>query len=235
MKKKEVWFKKSSLLNPLIAFYFFIAFIEFIAEYNKDQFYISITKPVLIPILIGIYLVSSKIRNLYYIVALFLVWIANLYLISNEISCIVMGTVFFLFYRIIILYLIMNKIKFPGALLMFLCSLPFLIFFIIDAIFIFNELGYNFYLFLIQGVFMVFFGGLSLANHLAKYNKSSAFLLTSTVLITFSQLLFVINVFYVNYKIIQPLTMVLFIIGQYYLYLSILLDEKKQKRYKIIN
>ena len=129
----------------------------------------------------------------------------------------------------------MNKIKFPGALLMFLCSLPFLIFFIIDTIFIFNELGYNFYLFLIQGVFMVFFGGLSLANHLAKYNKSSAFLLTSTVLITFSQLLFVINVFYVNYKIIQPLTMVLFIIGQYYLYLSILLDEKKQKRYKIIN
>ena len=64
MKKNEVWFKKSSLLNPLIAFYFFIAFIEFIAEYNNDQFYISITKPILIPILIGIYLVSSKIKNL---------------------------------------------------------------------------------------------------------------------------------------------------------------------------
>ena len=129
----------------------------------------------------------------------------------------------------------MNKIKFPGALPMFLCSLPFLFLFIIVTIFIFNELGYNFYLFLIQGIFMVFFGGLCLANHFAKYNKSSVFLLTSTVLITFSQLLFVINVFYVNYKILQPLTMVLFLIGQYYLYLSIVLDENKHKRYKIIN
>jgi hypothetical protein len=82
---------------------------------------------------------------------------------------------------------------------------------------------------------MVFFGGLCLANHYAKYNKSSAFLLTSTVLITFSQLLFVINVFYMNYKILQPLTMAFFLIGQYYLYLSILLDENKQKRYKIVN
>lgn len=235
MKKNEVWFKKSSLLNPLIAFYFFIAFIEFIAEYNKDQFYISITKPILIPILIGIYLVSSKIRNLYYIAALFLVWIANLYLVSNEISCIVMGSVFFLFYRIIILYLIMNKIKFPGVFPMLLGILPFLFLFIVVTIFIFNELGYNFYLFLFQGIFMMFFGGLCLANHYAKYNKSSAFLLTSTILITFSQLLFVINVFYMNYKILQPLTMVLFLIGQYYLYLSILLDENKQKRYKIVN
>jgi len=41
--------------------------------------------------------------------------------------------------------------------------------------------------------------------------------------------------FYADYNIFQPLAMLMYVFGQYLLYLFVLIEEKKRKRYQIIN
>ena len=55
------------------------------------------------------------------------------------------------------------------------------------------------------------------------------------VLLTVTQFILVLKIFYVNYNIFQPLAMLLYVFGQYLLYLFVILEEKKRKRYHIIN
>lgn len=79
MKSKYLDIKTSKLLKPFIAFYFFIGFVEIIAELFEDKFFITISKPFLMPILISIYWISSKNRNVVFIISLIAVWIANMF------------------------------------------------------------------------------------------------------------------------------------------------------------
>jgi hypothetical protein len=55
------------------------------------------------------------------------------------------------------------------------------------------------------------------------------------MLFTVTQFILVLKIFYVNYNIFQPLAMLLYVFGQYLLYLFVILEEKKRKRYHIIN
>jgi hypothetical protein len=235
MSKNEIWLKKSTFVSPLIAFYFFVAFIEIIAEYNNDTFFIGYTKPLTIPILIGIYLVSAKSKNIQYLLALLLVWIANVFLLSNFFSFVDLGTIFFLFSQIIVINIVIRKIKYPGSTLLLVSSLPFICLYLIAANFAYNKLGYNFYLLLFQGIIMIFFSSLCLTNYFTKVTKSSSYLLASTILLTAAQLLIMINGIAMKSQFLESLTTVFFVIGEFLLYLFVLLEDKKQKRYKIVN
>ncbi|WP_298223433.1 lysoplasmalogenase family protein [Flavobacterium sp.] len=235
MKNKYLRFKTSKLLKPFVAFYFFIGFVEIIAELFKDYFFISASKPLLIPILIAIYWLSSKSRNPIFIIALLAVWMANILLISNSMTCFMVGTFFFLIYRILIIYLVLKTIKFPGYIPMVIGALPFLFMYLFVANLSHNELGYRFYMFIIQGMFMIFFGSLCLGNYIIKSNTSNTYLLISTMLFTVIQFVLVIKMFYADYNIFQPLAMLMYVFGQYLLYLFVLIEEKKRKRYQIIN
>jgi hypothetical protein len=150
MKNEEVWFKKSRLLNPLIAFYFFVAFIEIIAEYNQDYFFIRYTKPLVIPILIAIYWVSSRVKNKHYLFALVLLFIANLFFISETSFSIIIGTLFLFLSQLLYIYTVMQKIKYPGSNLLLISSLPYFCICILVAVLIYDAASVEFYLFIIQ-------------------------------------------------------------------------------------
>ncbi|MFN8275803.1 MAG: hypothetical protein U0X58_13110 [Flavobacteriaceae bacterium] len=75
-KKSEVLFKKR-LIKPFIAIYFFLSLVEVLAEYYNDSFYISVSKPFLMPLLILIYYISSRRFDLYFVSSLLAAWLAN--------------------------------------------------------------------------------------------------------------------------------------------------------------
>ncbi len=235
MKNKYLGFKSDKLLKPFIAFYFFIGFVEIVAELFKDYFFITASKPLLMPILIGIYCIGSKKKNLLFIVALAAAWIANIVLISDSVACYTSGILFFLIYRILIIYLVLRSIKFPGYIPMIIGALPFLFIYLFVANLSYNELGYRFFLFVIQGLIMVFFGSLCLANYIIKSNTSNTYLLISTMLFTVIQFVMVIKMYYSDYNIFRPLAMLLYVFAQYLLYLFVVIEEKRKKRYQIIN
>lgn len=227
--------KRTKYIKFLIALYFLVALIEIIAEYNLDFGLIYLTKPLLMPILIILYWCASKNVNYIFIVALITVWFANLFFIGNEFNNIVLGGVFFLVYRILIIVLVIKTVKFPGYIPIMIGSFPFLFLYLFVTNLAFIELGKNIYMFLIQGVFMIFFGGYCLGNYFIKPNKSNTYLLISALLFTAIQFVLVIKLLYISYNIIQPLAMILFVFGQYLLYQFMIYDEKKKTRYEIIN
>ncbi|WP_309641603.1 lysoplasmalogenase family protein [Flavobacterium sp.] len=235
MKNKYLSFKSDKLLKPFIAFYFFVGFVEIIAELFNDHFFISISKPLLMPMLIAIYWISSKNRNKFFILALLAVWFANLFFISSSMICFTIGTLFFLVYRLLVIYLVLKTVKFPGSIPMIIGALPFLFVYLFVANLSYHDAEYRFYLFIIQGLVMILFGSLCLGSYIVKSNTSNTYLLISTMFFTIIQFVLVIKMFYLNYNIFRPLAMLFFIFGQYLLYLFIIIEEKKKKRYQIIN
>lgn len=235
MINKYLAITPNKLLKPFIAFYFFIGFVEIIAELFEDKFFIAVSKPFLMPMLISIYWISSKKRNVVFILGLIAGWIANIFFINNSITSFNIGTLFFLIYRILIIYIVLKTIKFPGYLPMFIGALPFLFIYLFVANISYRELDYQFYPFLVQGLFMIFFGGLCLGNYIIKSNTSNTYLLLSTMFFTMMQFILVVKVFYVNNNVFRPLTMLLFVFAQYLLYLFVLIEEKKKKRFMNIS
>ena len=232
MKNKYFGVKANKLIKPFIAFYFFIGFVEIVAELFKDYFFITASKPLLMPILIAIYCICSKTRNLVFIVALGAAWIANTVLVFNSV-CYTYDTFFFLIYRILIIYLVLKSVKFPGYIPMIIGGLPFLFIYLFVANLSYNELGYRFFMFVIQGLFIVFFGSLCLGNYIIKSNTANTYLLISTMLFAVIQFVMVIKMYYENYNIFRPLAMLLYVFAQYLLYLFVIMEEKKKKRYRI--
>jgi hypothetical protein len=235
MNNKFLRSYKNKILKPFIAFYFFVGCVEIIAELFTDYLFISLTKMLLMPILISIYWLSSKSRNNIFILGLITVWISNIFFISNSVNFFILGTLFFLIYCTLIFFLVLKNAKFPGLIPMIIGSLPFLFIFFFVINISQEELGSRFYLFLIQGIFIIFLGSLSLGNYILKPNTSNTYLLLSTFFFTVSHIIMMLNIFYPDYDIFQPLAIMLYVFGQYLLYLFMILEEKKRKRFYIIN
>lgn len=228
-------FEKDRIAAMLIVLYFVVSGIEITAEFFKADFLILCSKPFLMPLLIAFYWRKSDRADWIFIGALFFTWVANMLFISKNFSCIIAGTLFFLAYRVLIIYLVLKLVKLPGVFPLLVGSLPFLFIYLFVAKLTYGELGDGFWLFVAQGFFTIVFGGLSLGNYIFKSNKSNTYLLISTMLFTFTQFLFVIRLYYISLNIFQPLAMLLFVAGQLMLCQFILLEEKKRQCVENIN
>ena len=227
--------RRNKLASALLVAFFMVSFIEIIAEYNEDKFLIWITKPLILPILILYYLKRSKNINLFFIIALFASWIANLFFIQSTFQFITLGVFFFLIYRILVIYIIVNKVKMPNSIPLVLGAIPFIFIYALVTLYTYNTLGNSVYLFLIQGIFTIFLGGFSLGNFIMISNKPNSLLLISTMCMAFNQFLFLLKFYYSDVNILQASAMVLFVFGQFLLTKYMFHTEKIKHRYEIIN
>ena len=105
----------------------------------------------------------------------------------------------------------LNNVKLPDLLPLFLGSIPFVFIYASVAIFTFNIIGDSLYLFLIQGVFTISLGGLSLVNYVMIPNKANSFLFVSTLLFSINQFLFILKFYYAEANLFQALAVALFV------------------------
>lgn len=213
----------------IVVLYFAIAAVEIVAEYLKEVTLIMCSKPLLMPLLATLYLYTSKKRNLFFLTALLFTWTANMLFVSKDFNFIITGTLFFTAYRILMIYIVVKLIKIPGIIPLLIGCLPFLFLYLFVLNLTYEELEEGFWLFLLQGIFTIIFGGLSLGSYIFKSNKANTYLLISTMLFTFTQFLFVIRLFY-TVNIFQPLAMLLYVVGQFMLYRFIIIEENKLGR-----
>lgn len=224
-----------TIVNLIIVFYFLVSTVEISAEFLKDTTLVMWTKPFLMPLLAALYLYTSPKRNLFFLTALLFTWIANMLFVSKDFNYIITGTLFFTAYRILMIYLVVKLVRVPGVFPLLIGCLPFLFIYLFVIALTYEEQQDGFWLFLLQGIFTIFFGGLSLGNYIFKSNKANTYLLISTMLFTFTQFLFVIRLFYVSLNIFQPLAMLLYVAGQFMLYKFMLIEENKLVRHENIN
>lgn len=229
------YLSKNKASKMLISAYFIIALIEIVAEFFKDNEFIWITKPLIIPILAIFYWVKSKKPNSLFLIALFFNWIANIFFISQDYNHTIIGAYLFLGYRVAIIYLVLKKVKFPGILPLIISALPFLLAYMYFVNLTYESIGNGIYIFVVQGILIVFLAAFALANYIFKPNTSSILLLISTAFFTVTQFILVLKYCYISLNIFQPLAMFLFVLGQFILVIFLLLLEKEPVRYEIVN
>lgn len=227
--------KKNQPAAYLLLGFFIISLIEIIAEYKENTLLIWLTKPLILPFLLFFYLKRSKRISYPFVLALLSSWIANLFFIQNTFEFIICGVCFFMIYRILVIYIIVNKVKMPNYIPLVIGSLPFIFIYIVATFFTYEILGYNVYLFLIQGVFTIFLGGFSLGSFIMISNKPNAILLISTMCMAFNQFVFLMKFYYNEANVLQALAMVLFVVGQFLLTKYMFHTEMNKNRYEIIN
>ena len=217
----------------LLAF-FIISLIEIIAEYCEDKLVIWMTKPLILPFLILYYLKRSKKISGFFVVALLFSWIANLMFIQNTFHYIFYGVVFFLIYRILVIYIIVSKAQMPNSFPLILGSIPFISLYVIVTLYTYTILGNSVYLFMVQGIFTIFLGGFSLVNYVLTSNRQNALLLISTMFMAFNQFIFLLKYYYEQANILQAVAMILFILGQFLLTRYMITTEKDKHKYDFL-
>lgn len=219
----------------LIFVYFTIAFIEIIAEFFKDNQFIWLTKPLIIPVLMFFYWRRSKQPNLIFIIALFFNWIANIFFISQDYNHTIIGAYLFLGYRVLIIYLVLKMVKFPGTMPIIISALPFLLAYLYFINLTYESIGDGIYIFVLQGILIVFLAAFALGNYIFKPNTSSILLLISTVFFTVTQFILILKYCYISLNIFQPIAMFLYVVGQFILVRFLLLLEKNTGEHEINN
>jgi hypothetical protein len=217
-----------------LCLFFIVSLLEIIAEYQENKLLIWITKPFILPFLFAYYLSLTKKINYYFLVAIGFSWIANLLFIENTLKWIIYGSIFFLVYRILIIYIVMNKVKMPSLVPLIIGSIPFIFIYATVCFLSFEAMGDNIYLFLIHGIFTIFLGGLSLGNYIMISNKSNLVLFLSTMLFALTQFVFVLKVYYEDANIFHALAMIMFVIGQFLLTKFMFLTEESKNKYVTI-
>ena len=218
----------------IVVLYFTVSGVEVVAEFFKNTIIILCTKPLMMPLLATLYLLTTKNKNIVFLIGLTFTWIANLLFISKDFDYVIIGTLFFTSYRILTIYLVVRLVKVPGVIPLFIGCLPFFFIYLFVINLTYDELEDGFWLFVLQGIFTIIFGGLALGNYIFKSNKANTYLLISTMLFTFTQFLFVIRLFY-TINIFQPLAMLLYSVGQFMLYKFMIIEENKLVRRENIN
>lgn len=215
------------LVNGLTVGYFGLALLEVTAEYFRNTTFIWASKPLLMPVLALLYFLTSREKSILFLLAVTATWGANIFFISPRFDCIITGTVLFTTYRILCIILVLQRVKLPGAFPLLVGCLPFLFLYLFVVNMTYDELEEGFWLFILQGVFMVVYGGLSLGYYMFNPSKCSTYLLISSLFFTFTQFLFVIRLFYLQSVIFQPLAMILYVGAQYLFYRFMICKEDR--------
>ena len=213
--------------RAFLILYFGIGIIDVVAEYFEETTIIYILKPLLIPILALMYWRFSNVKNNFFLVALFFVFVANVLFISKNFNTLLLASIFFFVYRALVIYLVIKNSPIINMFPIILGSLPF-VFAFIYIIFLTQEvLGKGIQIYLAQVIFLSFFGGLTLSNYMLNENKSNFWILLNAVFFAIIQFILVLRVYYVSTILFQPISMLLYLVAQFALYKYMLEIEKK--------
>ena len=226
MKNKASNIKSTNEVNVLILLFFVVTLAEVLAEFFSFSNFIYLLKPLICPILIVIYWKSSVKKNSYFILALIFGFVANIFFIAKDFSSMLLGSLFFMFYRILIIYLVIKIVRVKKYLPVFLGSIPFAIIFLYVTSLTIDMLGNGLYIYIMQIIYMSFLGGFSLANYIIDSNKMNFWLLISSILFTFIQFIIILKMYYINMFIFQPIAMIFYAFAQFSLYKFMILSEK---------
>lgn len=209
--------------------FFFVSFFEIIAEYFKSDIAIWVLKPFLMPLLIALYVVSSKEKSSLYILALVLNWLANLFFISKEANFVFLASLLFIFYRTVLIFKVYKEIKIP-FLSILLGSIPFFFVYISLINIVFDSMNSNaIYIATLQCLLMTVLGGYTVGYYfLTNDNESSRMFLISSLFFAVNLFLLGMKFYFFDYLFLKSLSVVFFVFGQYTFFRFVIMLENNR-------
>jgi len=223
MQKKN---KKEIRLIAEVVFLIVTLFV-IVAEYRNDKDLLLFCKPLVGPLLCVIYFLKSQKPKFIYPFALIFAWLANIFFIYRFEIFIFGGATAYLVYWMIITYIILVNTKFPNPKLFTLAVIPFLFFYFYVLELVYVAIFDDLFLYLSNGVFMVFLAGYSLSLYMMDSSKVNTYLFVSVLMFVFVQFIVSIDLYYLSIKVFRPIAFLLYATGQFMLLKVIALFDKQ--------
>ena len=221
---------KNKIIKVLKILFFVISIIEIYFEYYKNDVGIWLFKPLIMPVLIVLYCLSSSGKSLLYVLALLLNWAANIFFISYDERIVFFGSILFLCYRFLILFKIFKEIKDIKIVPAVLGGIPFLFLFLSLINMVYSDIyGLVFFNTLMQSLLMTILGGFALSNFVLKNDETSKLLLMSSLFFAINLFVLGVKYYFLDMLFLKPLSMLFFILAQYILYLFIIKIENNKE------
>lgn len=225
---KQVLYKKDSV--EIVTYSFFIlSLFEIVGEFMYNDLIISLTKPLLLPLLIIVYWYNSNKISKVYIIALVLNWCANILFLSIVSNLIFVATLLFMLSRLFILLTVYEKLKGLNLLPIIIGSIPFLFLFTYLIYLIFDEIhGSTVPVVLLQCCIMSIIGGFALANYVMKNDEASKYLLVGSLFFALNIFALGVKYYYLDLGFLKPVSMLFFLSGHFIFLRFVVISEKEK-------
>lgn len=201
--------------NILTILFYIVLVCDTYAVATNNKVLEMIFKPLLMPLLVGVYMFVVKKPSFWFLSALFFSFWGDVFLLFEE-QYFVFGLGAFLVAHLLYIKLIstflVKKINFGN----FLKSIvPFVLFFSVIIYLTQGNLKEMFIPVIIYGLVISVFGAFTLTNYLQEKSKSNFLLLLGAITFIISDAFIALNVFYNSLEIYQVFIIVLYGIAQY--------------------
>jgi len=214
-----------------IAFFVFVlaATIDIIGIIFSIPLLIYIFKPLIIFSLLFLYVFSLPKRLKWYVMALELSFFGDVLLLFSGELFFIAGLVSFLIAHALFIKIVTNRIKGVNFSKIIASAIPFLAAFSLLIFTLKDSLHEMLWPVVIYGLTIATFGAVSFLDFLNTKSKKSLLMLFGAVVFMISDSLLAINKFYSPAQILEVFVMITYVLAQYLIFRSMILDiEKKQ-------
>tara|TARA_R110001583_G_scaffold145635_2_gene297645 strand:+ start:80308 stop:80964 length:657 start_codon:yes stop_codon:yes gene_type:complete len=212
-----------------VAFFVFVlvSVLDIVGIVLKIPSLIFMFKPLILLSLLVLYVVSVSKRNRIYIIALIFSFLGDVFLLfSGELNFII-GLISFLIAHLIFIKIVINRIqKTPIVRIMSSAFLFFLVFSLLIFI-LRNSLGELLIPVIIYGLVISTFGAVSLIDYLNTNSKKALLMLIGASVFIVSDAVLAVNKFYESAHIFEVIIMITYVLAQYLIYRSMILEKNK--------
>lgn len=173
------------------------------------------TKPLLLISLFAFYLASVLVKNKIYVIALFLSFLGDVFLISDSELNFMLGLSSFLLSHLMYIFLVVRQLKVNSLKGKLIATVPFIGIFIALILFLKDNLGVHFIPVVIYGFVISTFGAVSFLNYIVYRTKPSKDLLFGALFFIVSDSVLAINKFHGTNYWFPIIVMITYIAAQY--------------------
>lgn len=183
-------------------------------------------KPLIIIALLFLYVFSLPKRLKWYVIALEFSFFGDVLLMFSGKLFFMAGLLSFLMAHILFIKIVINQIQKTSILKVIIASIPFLMLFLGLMFVLRNSLNELLIPVIIYGLTISTFGIVSLINYLQKKSLKSFLMLVGAVVFISSDSLLAISKFYNSNEVFEVLIMITYIVAQYLIFRSMILNSK---------
>ncbi|MEW5677076.1 hypothetical protein ABGT15_12250 [Flavobacterium enshiense] len=181
-----------------------------------------------IPILMVLYLISSREKKIIYFIGLLLYQLASVLFFTGNPDLFIFGTFSSVLFKFCLVLLVLDLVIKKRRLAIFFASLPFFVLYLYVIELVVVSLGDSYYIWIINALLTSFLGGVSIIHYLNDSDEKGYWLLISAVLFIVQIAAFFINKFYVKSEGIYQMVILSYGISHYTFYRFLILREQEK-------
>ncbi|MFN4197933.1 MAG: lysoplasmalogenase family protein [Flavobacterium sp.] len=214
-----------SISLRLIGLYFFVSLFHFVFIATDNYSGTFVTRFLTPILLLGIYFSGSSKYNYWFIAGIIATFFSNFFLNFDGNLYGILAILFFIIYRIISIWIVINFSKRIRLFSVMLGTIPFLTLLTYIIILTYDSLGFNFYPAILNAILVSIMSGIALSKFVFEDDVKNNPLILSAILFTILVVLYMLEHFYMNLKIFAVVRSVIYVAGHYFFLRYVMLSE----------